>query len=56
MAIEDLKSSGDKLTYGVLEKESEINAKVSVKSIKTLKLLSDKIEEKQIFKKNFNFQ
>jgi hypothetical protein len=45
----------EELPYGVLEEQSEINIKVSQKSIKALKLQSDRVEEKQIFKKNFNF-
>lgn len=44
------------LTYGVLEDQTEFTVKISKKTGKSLKLDSDKVEEKRIFKKNFNFQ
>jgi hypothetical protein len=53
--MEALKDSNLKMTYGVLENESEINCKVALKALKTIKLESDKMEEKPIFKQNFNF-
>lgn len=43
------------ITYGVLEKQTVVTTKVGQKSIRTLKINTDKIEEKPIFKKNFNF-
>lgn len=54
--IDSLKDENVGLPYGVIEKQTVINSKVGLKSIKTLKILSNRMEEKQIFKKNFNFQ
>ena len=53
--LEALKDTNLKMTYGVLENESEINCKVALKALKLIKLESDKMEEKPIFKQNFNF-
>jgi hypothetical protein len=46
--MESLKDSCSSMTYGVLEKQSEIVCRVlqNPKAMKSLKLMSDKIEEK----------
>ena len=43
------------LNYGVLEDQSEIICKVGAKSKTSLKINTDRIEEKSIFIKNPNF-
>lgn len=52
--FQSLKSESN-LTYGVLEDQTEFTVKISKKTGKGIKLDSDKVEEKRIFKKNFNF-
>ena len=44
------------MTYGILEEQTEMNFKPSKNSLKAIKIMSDKVQEKSIFKKNFNFQ
>eukprot|EP00347_Sterkiella_histriomuscorum_P002129 403369358 len=54
--LEFLKEGNSHLTFGVIEKETNLNISLSAKARKQVKLQSDKIKEKQIFKQNFNFQ
>jgi vesicle-fusing ATPase len=44
------------LRYGVLDDQTELNCRVHDRQVKTFKILSDRVQEKAIFKKNFNFQ
>lgn len=48
--------SKSKRRYGWIEKETELSFKMSTNSAKAMKIKSDKLKEKEIFKKNFNFQ
>lgn len=43
-------------SYGFVEAETEMSFKISSDGSKFLKIKSDKLKEKEIFKKNFNFQ
>ena len=42
--------------YGFVENETEINFKTTPAASKFIKIKSDKLKEKEIFKKDFNFQ
>lgn len=42
--------------YGFVEAETEMTFKCSLQASKVMKIKSDKLKEKEIFKKNFNFQ
>lgn len=53
--IENIKSEYRHLKYGVIEDQTELNSKPSKASAGKVKILSDRVQEKQIFKKNFNF-
>ena len=55
LKIENIKPEFRHLRYGVLEDQTDVNLKVSKIVQKKLKILSDRVQEKQIFKKNFNF-
>lgn len=42
--------------YGFVEEQTELSFKTSIAASKLIKIKSDKLKEKEIFKKNFNFQ
>jgi vesicle-fusing ATPase len=57
--IQLVEAAGDKkkrASYGFVEEETEMSFKGSLNSSKIMKIKSDKLKEKEIFKKNFNFQ
>jgi hypothetical protein len=49
-------AKGANVKNGILEGRTQIKVTVHNKNHRELKIQSDKIEEKQIFKENFNFQ
>ena len=54
--VETKSESKSKGRYGWIEKETELSFKMSLNGAKSMKIKSDKLKEKEIFKKNFNFQ
>lgn len=56
--IQQVESADSKKSksYGFVEAETEMSFKTTLQSSKLMKIKSDKLKEKEIFKKNFNFQ
>ena len=54
--IENIKNEYRHLKYGMLTEKTDFICKIIQKKQALFKILSSKIQEKQIFKKNFNFQ
>lgn len=54
--IESIKAELRHQTFGVVEDQTDLNCKADKKIAQKLKILTDRVQEKQIFKKNFNFQ
>jgi len=47
--------TGSPIKRGHLEEQTDFKLTIALKDNKTIKILSDQVEEKQIFKQNFNF-
>lgn len=54
--LESLGMTGQATKRGHLEEQTNFKLSVALKDNKKLKIHSDQVEEKQIFKQNFNFQ
>jgi vesicle-fusing ATPase len=53
--VEDSKTKKEG-SYGFVEAETELSFKTTLQASKIMKIKSDKLKEKEIFKENFNFQ